>query len=74
MMMSVQRERVKMEPKTGRLAEVRERYCIGASTARKLASAANAVIRFGNTTLYDFERMDKYLSGLAGGANADQGK
>lgn len=65
--MSIQRERVEVEPKMGRLAETMKRYCIGESTTRKLANAAGAVVRFEGSTLYDFGKIDRYLESLAGG-------
>lgn len=64
--MSLSRERNLVEVKTGRISEAMQRYCTGRETTKRLANEAGAVIRFRGTTLYDFEKIDNYLSQLAG--------
>lgn len=55
------------EAKTGRLPEAQARYNLGRMKIEEVAAAAGAVIRIGRVRLYDFEKMDQYLTALAGG-------
>lgn len=64
--MSLSRKRNLVEVKTGRISEVMQRYSLGRSSAKKIAYEAGAVIRIDGITLYDFEKIDNYLSQLAG--------
>ncbi len=54
------------ESKTGRVKDTMQRYHVGRDTARKLAEDAGAVIKYGKVRLHDFEKIDNYLSQLAG--------
>ena len=59
--MSVPRERVETEVKTGRVPEAMKRYGLGRDTVRKTAESAGAVIKLGKTYLIDYGVMDAYL-------------
>ena len=54
------------EARTGRVKDTMQRYHVGRDTARKLAEDAGAVIKYGGIRLHDFEKIDNYLSQLAG--------
>lgn len=70
--MSVKRERVETEIKTGRVPEAMKRYGLGRNAVRDAAVAAGAVIKLGRSYLINFDRMDAYMDSLSGkGVNAD---
>ena len=60
------REIVSVEVRTGRMPEAQQRYSLGREAVRRIADAAGATIRINGITLYDFEKIDNYLSQLAG--------
>lgn len=59
------RESAEIDIKTGRMPETQKRYGLGSAAVRKIANAAGATIRIGRITLYDFDKIDAYLEGLA---------
>lgn len=64
------RERIKnpasdKETKTGGIEEACARYCLGKSSMRKVAEAANAVIRIGKRYLVNFEKVDLYMNSIS---------
>ena len=60
------KERINPEVRTGRIQEAQKRYSLGRDTVRSVAKECGAVIKIGKICLYDFQRMDEYLSALAG--------
>ncbi len=49
-----------------RIPQAADRYNIGVNTLRRIATEADAVVRFGRTTLIDTKMIDGYLESLRG--------
>ena len=64
--MSVARERVQTEQKTGRIDEAMQRYGLGRDLTKKTADAAGAIIKIGRTTLINYTVMDQYMDEQTG--------
>lgn len=67
--MNTRERRSGQEIRTGRIQEAMARYCLGRDTMKRTADAAGATIRIGKAVLYDFSKLDQYMSGLAGGGS-----
>lgn len=67
--MSIARERVRPEQKTGRIDEAMQRYGLGRDLTKKTADAAGAIIKIGRTTLINYTVMDQYMDQKSGGKN-----
>ena len=53
------------EIKTGSIEEACARYSLGKASMRKVAEAANAVIRIGKRYLVNFEKVDLYMNSIS---------
>lgn len=49
-----------------RIPQAADRYNVGTNSLRRIATAANAVIRIGRVTLVDTKTLDNYLENLRG--------
>ncbi|MDD6411748.1 DUF6462 family protein [Oliverpabstia intestinalis] len=55
----------KPDIKTGKIQQACVRYGLGATTMRKLAEEAGAVVRIGKCYLVNFSKVDEYMDRMS---------